>query len=52
MQLALHFKAKELTTHSNSQLVVDQFNGQFEAREENMASYLGKYGFILNQSAE
>lgn len=42
MRLALHQGARRLVAHNDSKLVVNKFNGEFEARKENMIGYLAK----------
>lgn len=42
MHLALHLGAQRLIAHSNSQLVVNQLNGEDESRENSMVAYLLK----------
>ena len=40
MRLALQLHAERLTAHSDSQLVIQQFLGKYEAREPIMVQYL------------
>ena len=42
LKLAIDLSAQQLTIHSDSQLVVSQVNGDYQAREENMQNYLVK----------
>ena len=42
MKLAEKLKAVRLTTHSDSELVVQQFQGTYEVREPILAHYLQK----------
>ena len=42
MSLAIELQAEKLIAHSDSQLVVQQFRGEYEAREPVMAQYLKK----------
>ena len=42
MRLALQLHAERLVAHSDSQLVVQQFHGEYEAREPVMVQYLQK----------
>ena len=52
MRLVLQLHAEKLIAHSDSQLVVQQFHGEYEAREPVMAQYLQKVrGLAGNFSA-
>lgn len=42
MHLALHLGAQKLIAHCDSQLIVNQLNGELESRENNMVAYLTK----------
>lgn len=42
MHLALHLGAQKKIAYNDSQLVVNQFNDEFEARKGNMDAYLKK----------
>ena len=41
LRLAIEMDAQSILAYSDSQLVVNQVNGEFEAREERMQEYLG-----------
>ena len=40
LNLARELGVKNMKIHSDSQLVVNQVNGEYQAKEDNMASYL------------
>ena len=42
MKLARKLEVTQLIAHSDSQLIVQQFHGQYETREQVMAKYLYK----------
>ena len=44
LQLAKEMKVEQLRIYSDSQLVVNQVNGDYQAKGENMAGYLKKDG--------
>lgn len=42
MHLALHLRAQKLIAHIDSQMLVNKLNGEFEAKENNIAAYFSK----------
>ncbi|KAL0300356.1 UNVERIFIED_CONTAM: hypothetical protein Scaly_3049800 [Sesamum calycinum] len=50
--LAIAFGAKKIDIYSDSQLVVNQIQGSYEAREEKMVKYLLKAKEMLNKFEE
>ncbi|KAL0283655.1 UNVERIFIED_CONTAM: hypothetical protein Sangu_2875000 [Sesamum angustifolium] len=51
-ELAIAFGAKKIVIYSDSQLVVNQIQGSYEAREEKMVKYLLKAKEMLNKFEE
>ncbi|XP_073129366.1 uncharacterized protein [Henckelia pumila] len=49
IKLALSVGAKRLTIHSNSQLIVSQVNGNYEAKEDKMLEYLTQVNELLSR---
>ncbi|XP_073153624.1 uncharacterized protein [Henckelia pumila] len=47
IKLALSVGAKRLTIHSESQLIVSQVNGNYEAKEDKMLGYLTQVNELL-----
>ncbi|XP_073137995.1 uncharacterized protein [Henckelia pumila] len=50
IKLALSVGAKRLTIHSDSQLIVNQVNGNYEAKEDKMLGYLTQVNELLSCS--
>ncbi|XP_073121236.1 uncharacterized protein [Henckelia pumila] len=49
IKLALSVGAKRLTIHNDSQLIVSQVNGNYEAKEDKMLGYLTQVNEILSR---
>ncbi|XP_073152697.1 uncharacterized protein [Henckelia pumila] len=49
IKLALSVGAKRLTIHSDSQLIVSQVNGNYEAKEDKMLEYLTQVNELLSR---
>ncbi|XP_073152608.1 uncharacterized protein [Henckelia pumila] len=49
IKLALSVGAKRLTIHSDSQLIVSQINGNYEAKEDKMLEYLTQVNELLSR---
>ena len=49
LELALEIGANSLCLHSDSQFIVNQILGEFQAREERLTAYLKKTKLLLDQ---
>lgn len=49
LELALELRVRDIEIFSDSMLVVNQINREFQAKEERMAKYLGKVYTLLNR---